>query len=352
MKTKIIISISVLGAIIYLLMIFACATQAPLAYQLEKVQALEIINRSIGTSANGGKIYHSYEENEYNSFYCIHKVTWNGKHDADPALLVPTQTKLLFSTIDGNLVTGTMIVKKNTIQQNEVIGRFNKDKLMLYLDKAKVILTYTISNVGRQLVTIEQQRFVDNALTTSAVIKNGDKLYGGDYTYNTTYLLSTTDDYLGAQQMSQSGLQGKNTTNNQSQKPNTLGVSIIKISSSDWTNAQFKVAELTSNSKAEKAGLKQNDIIIRLNGESVDNISTDTFDERVYTENKDVVLTVIRPSQNNAVLKIELKNTVNQAVNQDSNAVDKMKKLKELFESGLITKEEYDKKKKEIIDGL
>ncbi len=91
---------------------------------------------------------------------------------------------------------------------------------------------------------------------------------------------------------------------------------------------------------------------VPLFSESVDNISTDTFDERVYTENKDVVLTVIRPSQNNAVLKIELKNTVNQAVNQDSNAVDKMKKLKELFESGLITKEEYDKKKKEIIDGL
>lgn len=198
MKTKIIFSISVLGAIIYLLMIFACATTKPVARKIDEQTALKFILDNIGSSTQGRKIYHSYEGEWNYSFECIHSITWKGKHSPDVSLLGRGKTKLSFSSSLDNIVSGTIIEIGNTTSQNEFVGRFNKNKLMFYAPKGNYIDVYDIVNEGRQLVNSGFYKYVDDVLTFIPVKVNGSIAYNNkDYTYNTTYLLSSTDDYLG-----------------------------------------------------------------------------------------------------------------------------------------------------------
>lgn len=147
-----------------------------------------------------------------------------------------------------------------------------------------------------------------------------------------------------------------------------IGITYNKSTLNDWTKNKLVVINTVANAPADKAGIKINDVITHVNNIAVDNLTLEQASDLFKGDVGESItitivpsglvvphdVTMIREGANSSNTSKPSNDIVAPKVTPkaDVTPTEKLKQLKELYDGGFITKEEYDQKRKEILNGL
>lgn len=129
---------------------------------------------------------------------------------------------------------------------------------------------------------------------------------------------------------------------------------------STYINGKLIVKTVLSGSPAKKAGIKNQDIIVQFNGQNIANAKDlygqlgkvnfgDKIEIKVKRKGRIVPLTLEFPSKEEIKI-IRRSDKTNTVKTEQDDIEDKIESLNRLLKKELITQEEYDKKKKELLE--
>jgi hypothetical protein len=125
-------------------------------------------------------------------------------------------------------------------------------------------------------------------------------------------------------------------------------------------NGKFIIKSVYSASPAMKAGIKPQDIIVQLKGRNISTMQDfmklakdvnfgDKIEIKVKRDANIVPLTLEFPTREE-IQEIRKADKTNAVIPEQNDIEDKIESLNRLLKKGLITQEDYDKKKKELLE--